>query len=429
MGEGEIIPFDGEVVSGLASVDESALTGESAPVVRSPEPGHHSVLAGSRVRSGRLWVRPSPFPPLERPAGPRVLPWWPGAALAWAAALVAVTGGWGGPPRALVLLLLCPPYLSLLARAPLAAAERALWRRLRVLPVQPDALWRAARCDTLLVLGGAVDRAGRLAAVQFHPLPGVGVSEVAAAAHQANARAEAGAARAVYILARQLGGAGDGPPVAEPLCGPVDAVARQVALRGGDWPAAAIPVQRVIAVRGAQCLAVADGGRPLGLVELRALPGGPTLEDARRGGLALAFAAGEDELPRVLAGLRQEGRRYAVAWGTGMPHGFPPDSAFVLTGTAWAASRPSALDLDGDVGKLPGLILGARRLWRRGRLLRALAAAADLWRAAAAALLAAGALGTAARVGLGRSTAGALLALGLAAAVLLVVVWLPRRGA
>jgi len=54
---GELIPADGEVIRGIALVDESAITGESAPVLREAESDHAHVVAGSRVMGDSLVIR------------------------------------------------------------------------------------------------------------------------------------------------------------------------------------------------------------------------------------------------------------------------------------------------------------------------------------------------------------------------------------
>ncbi len=51
---GELIPGDGEVVDGIASVDESAVTGESAPVIRESGGDRSAVTGGTRVLSDRI---------------------------------------------------------------------------------------------------------------------------------------------------------------------------------------------------------------------------------------------------------------------------------------------------------------------------------------------------------------------------------------
>ena len=54
---GQVIPADGEVVEGVASVDESAITGESAPVIREAGGDHSGVTGGTRVLSDRIVVQ------------------------------------------------------------------------------------------------------------------------------------------------------------------------------------------------------------------------------------------------------------------------------------------------------------------------------------------------------------------------------------
>ena len=55
MEAGELIPGDGEVVEGIASVDESAITGESAPVIRESGGDRSAVTGGTKVLSD--WIR------------------------------------------------------------------------------------------------------------------------------------------------------------------------------------------------------------------------------------------------------------------------------------------------------------------------------------------------------------------------------------
>ena len=59
---GDIIPADGEIVEGLASIDESAITGESAPVIREADTDHSGVIGGTRVLSDRIKVMVSTQP-------------------------------------------------------------------------------------------------------------------------------------------------------------------------------------------------------------------------------------------------------------------------------------------------------------------------------------------------------------------------------
>ncbi len=59
---GETIPADGEVIEGVASVDESAITGESAPVVRESGGDRSAVTGGTRVISDWLVIQVKAFP-------------------------------------------------------------------------------------------------------------------------------------------------------------------------------------------------------------------------------------------------------------------------------------------------------------------------------------------------------------------------------
>src|SRR5690606_31925057 len=54
---GEMIPADGEITQGVASIDESAITGESAPVIREAGGDRSSVTGGTRVLSDQIFVR------------------------------------------------------------------------------------------------------------------------------------------------------------------------------------------------------------------------------------------------------------------------------------------------------------------------------------------------------------------------------------
>ena len=66
---GSIIPGDGDVVEGVASVDESAITGESAPVIRESGGDHSAVTGGTRVLSDWIVVRVTATPALPSSTG------------------------------------------------------------------------------------------------------------------------------------------------------------------------------------------------------------------------------------------------------------------------------------------------------------------------------------------------------------------------
>lgn len=389
LGPGDVATQDCEVVEGSGTVDQSAITGESAAVIREALPGYQVVLAGSRILTGALRVRrlPSPSLPTSRPPS-RVARWWPAAALAAAAALELASPDLPGALARLALLPLLPPYLLLLSTTAASGIQDAFWRRHRTVPARPDACQLAANCDSLVLPDAAVWENGRMSAVEFWPLPGVAVRELAAAARQASLRAEGGPGRSIVVLAKRTGVRG-GTQVRAPHCGPVEEVAAEVARQGGLWPQEAAEREGTILARGGSCLGVADGGRPLGLVELRPAASPVTLDDVARAGVALIDVANPDRIQDEVGRLAAQGRRVALVLEPEMgPLRLP--GGFTLGGLGVADRHPTALDLDANPGKLPALLVGARRAWRRCRSLRLAAALADGLRALGAVLLVAG---------------------------------------
>ncbi len=380
------MPVDGEVVAGSATVDESALTGESAPVVREPVQGRQAVVAGTRLITGELWVRPGGIRPaaLVRPRRGWARA-WPVAGLALAAGLAAAAWVAPQPPwvRFGALCLLLPPYLWLQAGAWCRRAEAAFWRRQRVLPLCADALFRAASCDAVVLPADASRPAG--GAVEFWPLHGVALRDLAAAAQAGSLRRDGREARSIVILAKQRAGMRGQAAPRQPLCGPVGEVAAGVAAAGGAWPEAARSLEEAITARGGRSYAVADGGRPLGLVEFGAAAGDAAVAALCRQGVQVHGAGGVAAAAAAAAELAAQGRRVALAWNGAGP---VAPAYFLLTGTAGVAAEPAALDLDADAAKLPRLLWEARRLRRGGRAVAMLAGAADAARAAAALALA-----------------------------------------
>ena len=377
---GSVVPADSVIAEGEATVDESAVTGESAPVVRDARPGRHTLLAGSRVLTGSLRVRPlgTPVAPARRRRTLRLPSWWPAAVLPVAMAVYllepksAAAGG-------LVLL----PYLTLLALGAARALDGAFWRRLRAVPLAEHALSRAAACDTLVVPTAAVREDGTLVAVEFWPLAGVSARELAGAARQGSLDADGGPGRSVVVLAKDR--AGRVPiMVREAICGPPDQVAGLVAARGGAWPQEARDLEHAIAARGGESRGVADGGRPLGMVELRPAADRPSLDDVAQQGIALSFVDDPALIADVVCALRDNGHRVAVGLEAGMPESVPAVAHFTIGGPGWGAARPTALDLDADPSKLPEVLVGVRRLRRQTRALVALAGVGDAYRIAGA---------------------------------------------
>lgn len=424
---GDIVPADGRVITGAATVDESAITGESAPVVREGVLGRHSVLAGTLVRTGCIGIRALPHPALPDRQDRRGAPWLPAVSLLLGIGLAGLTASWAGPLRALALGSLLPPFLLLEAMAVARRVEGSFWRVMRVLPLRRKALMLAARCNTLLLSTAAIREDGRLSAIEFLPLPGITVREVAVAACAANRDSDGGSEHSIVILAKRWGAAAGESQPREPICGPVADVARLVADRGGSWPKSSSSAEFGVSKRGDTVLAVADGGRPLGWIVLRDASGRPSLDDAVQAGLALSVVGNPKDIGQSVARLSAHGRRFAMAWESGMPERLPPEAGFVLASTAWAASEPTALDLEGNSAKLPAVLLGARLLLRRTTRLMAVAGLTDALRAAfvvPATLLALHA--TNSRVPTAGTTGPRLLLLGIVATLALVAAYTAR---
>lgn len=204
VGAGEIIPSDGEVVEGAASVDESAITGESAPVVREAGGDRSGVTGGTRVLSDRISVRITVAPGdsfLDRmialvegavrqktPNECALTVTLAGLTLAF----LLVTGTLypmglyfdvelSIPTLIALLVCLIPTTIgALLAAIGLAGMDRAL--AANVLAKSGKAVELAGDIDTLLLDKTGTITMGDRQAAAFHPLPGVSAEEVAEAA-------------------------------------------------------------------------------------------------------------------------------------------------------------------------------------------------------------------------------------------------------
>lgn len=201
---GEVIPSDGEVIEGAASVDESAITGESAPVVREAGGDRSGVTGGTRVLSDQLTVR------ITAGAGDsfldRMIALVEGAVrqkspneLALTVTLAGLTlaflmvtgalwpiGRYFGvdlPIPTLIALLVCliPTTIgALLAAIGLAGMDRAL--SANVLAKSGKAVELAGDIDTLLLDKTGTITMGNRQATEYHPLPGVTKEQLAEAA-------------------------------------------------------------------------------------------------------------------------------------------------------------------------------------------------------------------------------------------------------
>ncbi|ACD90785.1 K+-transporting ATPase, B subunit [Chlorobium limicola DSM 245] len=223
---GEIIPGDGEIVEGAAMVDESAITGESAPVVREAGGDRSGVIGGTRVISDRIVIR------ISVSAGntflDRMIALVEGAIrqktpneLALTVTLAGLTlafllvtgslwpiGKYFGmtlPVPTLVALLVCliPTTIgALLAAIGLAGMDRAL--SANVLAKSGKAVELAGDIDTLLLDKTGTITIGNRQASDYFPLPGIGLERLALIAMQASFGDQTPEGKSIVALAEKM---------------------------------------------------------------------------------------------------------------------------------------------------------------------------------------------------------------------------------
>jgi len=228
---GEFIPADGEVIEGVASVDESAVTGESAPVVRESGGDRSAVTGGTRVISDWLVVRVSSNP--GEGFLDRMISMVEGAkrqktpneialdillaALTIIFLLVCVTllpysiysvnaAGQGTPVTitVLVALLVCliPTTIGgLLSAIGIAGMDRMI--QANVIAMSGRAVEAAGDVDTLLLDKTGTITLGNRQATEFVPADGVSIEELADAAQLASLADETPEGRSIVVLAKE----------------------------------------------------------------------------------------------------------------------------------------------------------------------------------------------------------------------------------
>ncbi|MGA3268277.1 MAG: potassium-transporting ATPase subunit KdpB [Verrucomicrobiota bacterium] len=223
----EMIPADGEVVSGAATVDESAITGESAPVIREAGGDRSAVTGGTRVLSDEIRIRITANPgegfldrmiQLVEGASRQKTPNEIAltillAALTVVFLLAVVTlkpfGIYSGtifPNAVLIALLVCliPTTIGgLLSAIGIAGMDRLLQRN--VLAMSGRAVEAAGDVDVLLLDKTGTITLGNRQAVAFLPAPGVTEQELADAAQLASLADETPEGRSIVVLAKQFG--------------------------------------------------------------------------------------------------------------------------------------------------------------------------------------------------------------------------------
>jgi K+-transporting ATPase ATPase B chain len=345
----ETIPADGEVIDGVASVDESSITGESAPVVRESGGDFSSVTGGTRVLSDWLVVRVTSNPGesfldrmiamvegARRQRTPNEIALsillavltliflFATATLAPFSAFAVASAGQGTVISLVVLvaLLVCliPTTIGgLLSAIGIAGMDRMV--RANVIATSGRAVEAAGDVDVLLLDKTGTITLGDRQATEFHPAPGVTERELADTAQLASLADETPEGRSIVVLAKQkfqlrgrdlaglphtfhkfsaqtrMSGVDlEGRPLRK---GAADAIRQFIETQDGRWPAAISTTVDDVARRGATPLVVADGGRVLGVIELQDIVKGGIRDrfaQLRRMGIRTVMVTGDNRL-------------------------------------------------------------------------------------------------------------------------------------
>jgi potassium-transporting ATPase ATP-binding subunit len=346
---GDLIPADGEAVEGIASVDESVITGESAPVIRESGGDRSAVTGGTRVLSDWLIVRVTADP--GEAFLDRMIALVEGArrqktpneialdillaSLSVIFLVVTATllpfsvfadrAAGGGAPLTLTVLLallvcLLPTTIgALLSAIGIAGMDRLI--RTNVIATSGRAVEAAGDVDVLLLDKTGTITLGNRQATAFHPADGVHEERLAAAAQLASLADETPEGRSIVVLAKETFGIRgrdlramgavlvpfsansrmsgvdlDGRRLRK---GAADAIERFVREQGGTWPDEVARRVESVARDGATPLVVAEGPRALGVVRLKdVIKGGirSRFAELRRMGIRTVMITGDNPL-------------------------------------------------------------------------------------------------------------------------------------
>jgi len=341
---GEVIPADGEIIEGVASVDESAITGESAPVIRESGGDRSAVTGGTRVLSDWIRVQVTANPGetfldrmialvegAERQKTPNEIALnilLAGLTIVFLIAVVTLQplATYSGAPQSLfvlIALLVCliPTTIGgLLSAIGIAGMDRLVQHN--VLAMSGRAVEAAGDVHTLLLDKTGTITLGNRQATEFIPLPGVSEPTLADAAQLASLPDETPEGRSIVVLAKEKYGfrgrelskpqatfvpftaqtrmSGVNLRAGRPVMamvgtsalraetdireirkGAADAIERWVVTNGGSVPDALAPLVQRIAREGGTPLVVAEGRHVLGVIYLK---------DIVKGGIRERFA-------------------------------------------------------------------------------------------------------------------------------------------
>ncbi|MEO6992206.1 MAG: potassium-transporting ATPase subunit KdpB [Lacunisphaera sp.] len=328
---GDVIPADGDVIEGIASVDESAITGESAPVVRESGGDRCAVTGGTRVLSDRVVIRITSEP--GNTFIDRMIAMVEGASrqktpneIALTILLSALTiifllvilalkpfGIYAHVAfsiTTLIALLVCliPTTIGgLLSAIGIAGMDRLLQRN--VLATSGRAVEAAGDIDVLLLDKTGTITLGNRQASDFVPAPGITRERLADAAQLASLADETPEGRSIVVLAKEkfnlrgreiaaphatfvpftaqtrMSGVDLADTSSQPARsirkGAAASVKAWVESQGGDYPAAVTEAVEAISRAGGTPLAVAEGREVLGVIHLK---------DVVKGGIKERFA-------------------------------------------------------------------------------------------------------------------------------------------
>lgn len=346
---GEVIPADGDVIEGAATVDESAITGESAPVIRESGGDRSAVTGGTRVLSDEIKIRVSTNP--GEGFLDRMISLVEGAkrqktpneialtillsALTLIFLLVCITlkpfglyssTDFSVPVLVALLVCLIPTTIGgLLSAIGIAGMDRLLQHN--VLAMSGRAVEASGDVDVLLLDKTGTITLGNRMATDFIAAPSVDVQRLADAAQLASLADETPEGRSITVLAKEkfnlrgrdvsshnpqfvpftaqtrMSGvdfpAFDGQPVRSIRKGAAESIKIHVDKLGGQFPE---PVQRTVetvARSGGTPLVVADGRDVLGVIQLKDIVKGGIKErfaQLRKMGIRTVMITGDNKL-------------------------------------------------------------------------------------------------------------------------------------
>ena len=310
---GDLIPSDGEIIEGVASVDESAITGESAPVIREAGGDRSAVTGGTRVLSDQIKVRITSNPGetfldrmialvegAERQKTPNEIALnilLAGLTIIFLLAVVTLQpfAVYAGAPQTvfvLVSLLVCliPTTIGgLLSAIGIAGMDRLVQHN--VLAMSGRAVEAAGDVNTLLLDKAGTITLGNRQASEFIPAPGTTAAEMADAAQLSSLADETPEGRSIVVLAKEQYGlrgrelaaheavfvpftaqtrmSGVNLDGREIRKGAVDAIVKYLAQHGTVMPKEVQASVESIARSGGTPLVVAENRRALGVIHLK----------------------------------------------------------------------------------------------------------------------------------------------------------------